>query len=402
VEEEPEPGEGETQPAVEPADPALAAIRTSFTALAAAGDKAPACFYATLFTTSPHLRELFPPAMDEQRDRLLCALRRIVEGLATPTELAAYLAQLGRDHRKYAVTPDMYEPVGAALIAALRQHAGDTFTPEAQEAWGEAYRAASAMMIRAAEDGAHRTPAYWTAEVTEHEYRGHGNAALAVAPSQILPYEAGQHVTIQVPRWPRVWRLYSVARRPREDGLLSFHVRAIPGGWVSRTLVHHTKPGDQIILGPALGAMTLGPSEGRDVLCVAGGTGLAPIKAIAEQAIRDSVTSGRGRNVYLYYGAKTRDELYDLRDLWRLADAYEGLHLTPVTSDDPAFSGAQGNVGRVAARYLPHSECEAYVAGPQQMVQDTIRALTTAGVPRDRIHYDDALLTGRHRIGTGT
>jgi len=63
-----------------------------------------------------------------------------------------------------------------------------------------------------------------------------------------------------------------------------------------------------------------------------------------------------------------------------------------VTSDDPAFDGMQGNVGRVAARYLPHRECEAYVAGPVAMVHETIRVLARAGIPRQRIHYDDALL----------
>ena len=63
-----------------------------------------------------------------------------------------------------------------------------------------------------------------------------------------------------------------------------------------------------------------------------------------------------------------------------------------MTSDDPAFDGMQGNVGRVAARYLPHRECEAYVAGPVAMVHETIRVLARAGIPQQRIHYDDALL----------
>jgi ferredoxin-NADP reductase len=62
----------------------------------------------------------------------------------------------------------------------------------------------------------------------------------------------------------------------------------------------------------------------------------------------------------------------------------------------------QGNVGRVAARYLPSPECEAYVAGPAEMVRDTIRALKRAGVHRERIHYDDALLASRPRVGSGT
>ena len=65
-----------------------------------------------------------------------------------------------------------------------------------------------------------------------------------------------------------------------------------------------------------------------------------------------------------------------------------------MTSDDRAFDGMQGNVGRVAARYLPHREGEAYLAGPPAMVRESLRALTQAGLPRTRIHYDDALLAG--------
>src|SRR6202012_4610466 len=85
-------------------------------------------------------------------------------------------------------------------------------------------------------------------------------------------------------------------------------------------------------------------------------------------------------------------ELYDLTDLWQLADAWPGLQVIPVTSNDHAFEGMQGNVGRVAARYMPHRECEAYVAGPPPMVRETLGVLTKSGLPRERIHYDDALL----------
>jgi Na+-transporting NADH:ubiquinone oxidoreductase subunit NqrF len=62
----------------------------------------------------------------------------------------------------------------------------------------------------------------------------------------------------------------------------------------------------------------------------------------------------------------------------------------------------QGNVGRVAARYMPHTDCEAYVAGPPEMVHETIRVLGRAGLEHERIHFDDALLASRPRVGTGT
>jgi NAD(P)H-flavin reductase/hemoglobin-like flavoprotein len=371
-------------------DAAIASIRETFAIVAAAGEQPASYFYGRLFVGHPHLRGMFPPAMDVQRDRLLRALIQIVEGLTSPEDLVRYLSQLGRDHRKYSVEPAMYDAVGEALIATLRAYAGPAFTQDAQEAWVQAYQAASGLMIRAAEDDSAVAPAFWTAELVENEQRQPGIAVLTVAPDQPLPYLAGQHVTVQTPRWPRVWRPYSVASRPREDGLMTFHVRAVPGGWVSNALVRYSAPGDELILGPALGTMTLGLAEQRDLLCVVGGTGLAPIKAIIEQAIRES--SACPREIFLFYGARTRDELYDLPDLYRLADAYPRFLLTPVTSDDPAFDGMQGNVGRVAARYLPHRECEAYVAGPVAMVHETIRVLARAGIPQQRIHYDDALL----------
>jgi NAD(P)H-flavin reductase/hemoglobin-like flavoprotein len=381
-------------------DPVLTAVQETFAAMAKAGDEAAGYFYGWLFLHHPRLRLLFPPAMDEQRDRLFRALSHIVESLGTPEEMAAYLTQLGRDHRKYNVEPSMYEAVGEALIATLRAFAGPAFTSDAEQAWTRTYTTASSLMIRAAEQDAGAHPAFWTAEVVRHESRGNGVAVITIAPDAVLRYDAGQHITVQTSRWPRVWRPYSVACAPKDDGLISLHVKAIPGGWVSNALVRHTVPGDEIVVGPALGTMTLTDSGGRDLLCIAGGTGLAPIKAITEQAIRES-RPGHRRQIYLFCGARTREELYDLRELWRLSDADPWLYLTPVTSDDPAFDGMQGNVGRVAARYMPHANCEAYVAGPADMVHETLRVLTRAGMPRGRIRFDDAVLAGRPQAGSG-
>jgi NAD(P)H-flavin reductase len=383
-------------------DQAITAIRDTFAIVAAAGDMAPAYFYGWLFANHPELRELFPPAMDEQRDRLFSALTQIVQSLRTPEQMAVYLAQLGRDHRKYSVKPEMYGAVGSALIATLRAFAGSAFTQAAEDAWVSTYNVGSDIMIKAAEEAGANTPAFWHAEVVNHERRGHDLAIVTVAPEERFNYRAGQHVTVQTSRWPRVWRPYSIACRQREDGLLRFHVKAVSGGWVSSTLVGNTSVGDPLILGPAVGNMTLARAERRDLVCVAGGTGLAPIKAIAEQVVYEEATQRNHRNIWLFWGTRTEKDMYDLRDLWRLTDIYPWLQVHPVASDDPAYPGMQGSVGRVAARYLPHGDCEAYVAGPAAMVQETIRMLTKAGIPIDRVHYDDGMIGGRKRVGTGT
>ncbi len=380
-------------------DPAIAAVQETFAIVGAARDDAAAYFYGWLFAGHPELRALFPVAMNEQRDRLFRALGRIVGSMSTPEELAAYLAQLGRDHRKFAVEREMYDAVGEALTAALRAFAGPVFTPAAEEAWAQAYQAASSLMIAAADKDSLSSPPFWKAEVVGNEQRRPGISILTVATYLPLPYEPGQHVTVQTPSWPKVWRPYSVACRPREDGLMTFHIKAVPGGWVSNALVYHAEPGTELVLGPALGTMTLGRAGRRDLLCIAGGTGLAPIKAIIEQAIRESTDCPR--QIHLFYGARNREDLYDLPELWRLADAYQGFRLTPVTSDDPAFDGMQGNVGRVAVRYMPPRDCEAYVAGPPAMVRETAEVLAKSGLPRQRVHYDETLLADGERPGHG-
>src|SRR6202050_2083266 len=191
-------------------DPAIAAIKETFRYVAEAGDKAVGFFYGQLFLRQPQLRQLFPPAMNEQRDRLFRALGRIVESLSTPDEMAAYLSQLGRDHRKYRVEPEMYEAVGVALLATLRSFARDAFTSEAEQAWTAVYQAGSSLMIKAAEEDAARSPASWTAEVVMIEHRADDIAVLIIAPDQPLPFTAGQHLTVQHPRWPQVWRPYSI------------------------------------------------------------------------------------------------------------------------------------------------------------------------------------------------
>ena len=50
---------------------------------------------------------------------------------------------------------------------------------------------------------------------------------LTLQPEQPLNYLPGQHISVQTPHWPRLWRTYSIANVPRPDGLLRLHVRAV-------------------------------------------------------------------------------------------------------------------------------------------------------------------------------
>jgi NAD(P)H-flavin reductase/hemoglobin-like flavoprotein len=368
-------------------------VKASFAQVEPRAEKAAAYFYGRLFAANPRLRTMFPPAMDAQRDRLFRALTRIVWSLDSPESLATYLAQLGRDHRKFGVLDEHFDAVGAALIATLRRFSGDTWTPAAEEAWTAAYATAATIMIEAARSDAGAAPPWWIAEVIGHELRAPDIAVLTVRPRTRLDHVAGQYVTVQTARWPRVWRPFSVANAPRADGLLRFHVRAVPAGWVSGALVRHTEIGDTLLLGPAAGTMVLDPESGHDLLCVAGGTGLAPLKAIVEQVAE----SGARRGVHLVFGARTERDLYDLAELRALAAAQPRLRVTAVVSDEPGHPGMRGTAPGVLARLDDLGELggrrglagrEAYVAGPAQMVAKSVAVLQELGVPPTRIHHD--------------
>ncbi|WP_280499248.1 globin domain-containing protein, partial [Nocardia cyriacigeorgica] len=84
----------------------VALIRTTFKAVAAeegGAERLSKSFYAILFTEYPGVRDYFPAAMDAQRDRLVKAIGYALDRLEEPEKLLPFLAQLGRDHRKYGV-----------------------------------------------------------------------------------------------------------------------------------------------------------------------------------------------------------------------------------------------------------------------------------------------------------
>jgi NAD(P)H-flavin reductase/hemoglobin-like flavoprotein len=385
------PGSREQDDVVSEAEPPVEsgaeAISHTFSLVKQAGDRPVAYFYGRLFAGNPELRPMFPAAMDTQRDRLFHALTRIVHSLGTPEELEPYLSQLGLDHRKYGVLTEHYPAVGQALLATLCRFSGEAWTPGAEAAWAGAYERATQLMIAAADKSAEHSPAWWSAEVVGHELRSPTLAVLTLRPDEPFPYVAGQYVSIQSAHWRRVWRPFSVANAPRADGLLTFHVRAVPGGWVSSALVHHTKVGDRVNLGPAQGRMTLAAGSGGGMFCVAGGSGLAPLKALIEQAIADSEPRQR-RRIRLIVGARRESELYDLPDLWRLEAYYPWLRISTAVSGDPDYTGLKGMLPDILVRQLPQKGDDVYISGPSPMVTNCIEVLRTAGEHDWRIHAD--------------
>ncbi|HEX3922471.1 MAG TPA: globin domain-containing protein [Streptosporangiaceae bacterium] len=362
-------------------------VKESFAHVAANAEAAMEHFYARLFVRYPEIRSMFPHAMRDHMQSVFAALARIVWSIDSPDSLTPYLSHLGRCHRKFGVKDRHFEPLLSVLIETIRHFSGYYWTAETQAAWEAALgHAASVMQASATRDAAEQPP-WWIGEVVQHDQRSQDLAVLTIKPDQSLRYEPGQYLAVQVPRWPRVWRNFSIANAPRPNGLLDLHVRAVPGGMVSGSLVHNTRLGDTVLLGPACGEMTLAADQGRDLLCVAGGTGLAPLKAIIEDVINASKHGGRRRTITLFFGAQDEEDLYDLPDLRVLEWIYPALTVVPVVSGQPDFDGITGMVPDAVAQYASCENAEIFVCGPDGMVRRTIELLADR-VPPGQIRHD--------------
>jgi NAD(P)H-flavin reductase/hemoglobin-like flavoprotein len=362
-------------------------LKDSFALLAPRAAELAEYFYAQLFYRGgQEVSDMFPPLMSGQRDRLLGALTRIVTDVEDLEKLGEYLAGLGRDHRKFAVRPEHYDLVGQSLLATLEHFAGEAWTPELKAAWAGAY-ALIAKVMQAGADSDDGLPPWWDAIVVSREMRAPDIAVIDVRVKQPLDYEAGQSLAVQFPKHvPRVWRFYSPANRPDGSGRLTFHVKAEDGGLLSTALAVRADPGDELKLGPPVGNLKLDRGSGRDVLLVAGSTGLAPLMAILEEISCGSAPPA----VHLFFGARTPEDLYALPALEKLTGEHDWLTLThAVSAAAPGYEGKQGNIVDIMAREGRWQDRDAYACGSTPMTRAAASRLAAIGVPPEHVHVED-------------
>ncbi|HZG92587.1 MAG TPA: globin domain-containing protein [Pseudonocardia sp.] len=368
----------------------VATIRASYAQIEPRTEELSRLFYSTLFARAPETRGLFPVNMEVQRSRLLRALVHVVQMVDQPDELLPFLEQLGRDHRKFGVLAAHYDAVGTALLGAVATVAGPGWTPEVRTAWTEAYGMAAAAMRSAAETDT--GPACWLGQVVEHRRIGWDLAVVTVRSDQPIPYRAGQYLSVETPQRPRLWRYLSPANAPRPDGTVEFHVRAVNGGWVSRSIVAHTRVGDSWRIGPPMGRMHVETGTVRNLLMVAGGTGIAPIKALVDDLARRPHRPA----TQVFVGGRTWEDLYDLGALRELCYRHPWLDVVPVvevdTGRDPADGDAPGaelgTLADVITRYGAWADHDVLVCGSPAMIRSTVSRMLVAGTPLDRIRYD--------------
>lgn len=198
-----------------------------------------------------------------------------------------------------------------------------------------------------------------------------------------LVFTAGQYAQLSAAGAPT--RDYSMANVPGEEEL-EFHIRHIPGGKASERIATHLAVGDTLTLRGPFGSAYLREGHTGPILAVAGGSGLAPIKAIVETALE----KGLRQPIHLYFGARRRADLYLVDHFERLAAAHANFHFEPVLSrESDAGAGRAGFVtDAIAADFTDLDGWKAYLAGPPAMIDTAGPLLKARGLASEDFHAD--------------
>jgi len=212
-------------------------------------------------------------------------------------------------------------------------------------------------------------------------------------------FDAGQFVTMRVPGIAGA-RAYSMVNYDGETDRMDFVVKRKPGGKFCDWLFEDAAPGAEIGFFGPLGAATFHPEEQRDILCIAGGSGIAGIMSILDHATEIDHFAGHRGDVF--FGVRTLADCFYLDELSDFAArSGENLRITVALShedagrdrhpDFPLIRLDTGFVHDAAARAMEgrYGNPLGYVAGPPPMVDAAIRLLISQGkVPTSDIRYD--------------
>lgn len=206
-----------------------------------------------------------------------------------------------------------------------------------------------------------------------------------------IDFVAGQFIQFEVPPYELtdepVYRAYSIASAPGACGEIELEIRLVPDGICSTYVHRHLKPGDPVTINGPYGSFTL--REGaREMICIAGGSGMAPIKSI----LLDMAARGIRRPVRYFFGARARRDLFLVEEMRALEQRLPGFRFIPALSaPEPgdAWDGETGLITEVVARQVQRGEAtEAYLCGSPFMIDACVTVLREKGLPDERIFYD--------------
>lgn len=211
----------------------------------------------------------------------------------------------------------------------------------------------------------------------------HDIKRLVLRPAKPVDFSPGQYVQLQFT--PEHVRPYSMAGLGG-DGTFEFHVRLVPDGRVTGYIAHDLKVGDAVKVSGPLGSAYLRRKHHGPMLCVAGGTGLAPILSI----LRGSVAQGMANPVHLYFGVRSPRDVYGLHWIEQLKQEYPGLNVHVVVSagGNPGVHRCGLVTDAIEQDHGDLSGWRAYLCGSPPMVEAATVLARRRGIAAEHIYAD--------------
>jgi len=203
----------------------------------------------------------------------------------------------------------------------------------------------------------------------------------------VISFKPGQYVQFRVPGTDE-FRAYSVASPPSQNNAIELVVRLVPGG-VCSTYIHEALDvGDEVALTGPFGDFYLREDSDRDIICIGGGCGMAPIRSILFHLKEKNMP----RKTMYFFGARRAKDLFYTEELFNLGREFPNFKYFPALSEpkpEDKWEGEAGLITQVVERHVEtDGHTEAYLCGPPPMIDAAIKVLTKKGVKEICIYYD--------------
>lgn len=185
-----------------------------------------------------------------------------------------------------------------------------------------------------------------------------------------LRFVAGQYIDVLLPGDER--RSYSIATPPATEGVneLEFHIRHMPGGLFTDHVFSAMKLREILTLEGPFGTFFLREDSPKPIVCVASGTGAAPMQSMLEHIFKSGIN--QTRPVHFYWGGRTRNCLYMANLMSRWQEQHRNFSFIPVLSEATEqcqWSGRTGFVHQAVMQDFPDlSGHQVYACGSPAMV----------------------------------
>ncbi len=209
---------------------------------------------------------------------------------------------------------------------------------------------------------------------------------LRLPANEAFHFVAGQYLDIMLPQNRR--RSFSIASAPRDGPLIELHIRRVASGEFTQQLFSGMREKTLLRIEGPLGQFWFRRESPRPALMIGGGTGYAPLRSMMRQLL----ALGDRRSLHLYWGAQTRQDLYEDQQILELCLQYPNLRYTPVLSEPTPqdhWQGRRGWVHEVALQDHPDlGGIDVYASGPPAMVEAVRSEFIARGLPREQLFFD--------------